>query len=81
MRQVEDKPDVIYNELGGCKEKLYKIREVVEISLLYSEKFTTLGINSPRNVLLYGPLGTGKTMQAKAVSNQTNASIIRIVGS
>merc|ERR1711898_3536 len=78
---VEDKPDVTYSDLGGCKDQIEKIREVVEMPLLHPEKFTQLGIDPPKGVLLYGPPGTGKTLTARAVANRTNACFIRVVGS
>jgi 26S proteasome regulatory subunit T1 len=81
MMQVEDKPDVTYNDLGGCKEQIEKIREIVELPLLHPERFVTLGIDPPKGVLLYGPPGTGKTLTAKAVANRTDATFIRVIGS
>ena len=81
MMTVEDKPDVTYNDLGGCKEQIEKIREVVEMPLLHPERFVTLGIDPPKGVLLYGPPGTGKTLTARAVANRTDACFIRIIGS
>jgi ATP-dependent 26S proteasome regulatory subunit len=62
MMTVEDKPDVTYNDLGGCKEQIEKIREVVELPLLHPDRFIKLGIDPPKGVLLYGPPGTGKTL-------------------
>jgi 26S proteasome regulatory subunit T1 len=62
MMTVEEKPDVTYDEVGGCKEQIEKLREVVELPLLKPEKFVTLGIDPPKGVLLYGPPGTGKTV-------------------
>lgn len=81
MMQVEDKPDVTYNDLGGCKEQIEKIREIVELPLLHPERFVTLGIDPPKGVLLYGPPGTGKTLTARAVANRTDATFIRVIGS
>lgn len=81
MMTVEDKPDVTYNDLGGCKDQIEKIREVVEMPLLHPERFVTLGIDPPKGVLLYGPPGTGKTLTARAVANRTDACFIRIIGS
>jgi len=57
---VEDKPDVTYDEVGGAKDALEKLREVVELPLLHPERFVSLGIDPPKGVLLYGPPGTGK---------------------
>ncbi len=70
-----------YNDIGGCKEQIEKIREVVEMPLLHPERFVTLGIDPPKGVLLYGPPGTGKTLTARAVANRTDATFIRILGS
>jgi 26S proteasome regulatory subunit T1 len=81
LMQVEDKPDVSYSDIGGCKEQIEKIREVVEMPLLHPEKFVSLGIDPPKGVLLYGPPGTGKTLCARAVANRTDAAFIRVIGS
>lgn len=81
MMTVEDKPDVTYNDLGGCKDQIEKIREVVELPLLHPERFVQLGIDPPKGVLLYGPPGTGKTLTARAVANRTDACFIRVIGS
>lgn len=81
MMTVEEKPDVTYGDLGGCKDQIEKIREVVEMPLLHPEKFTALGIDPPKGVLLYGPPGTGKTLTARAVANRTDACFIRVIGS
>ncbi|UZJ56543.1 hypothetical protein CBS101457_005863 [Exobasidium rhododendri] len=81
MMQVEEKPDVTYGDVGGCKEQIEKLREVVETPLLAPEKFVALGIDPPKGVLLYGPPGTGKTLSARAVANRTDATFIRVIGS
>ncbi|KAA0159738.1 hypothetical protein FNF28_05745 [Cafeteria roenbergensis] len=81
MMTVEDKPDVTYDDVGGAKDALEKLREVVELPLLYPERFETLGITPPKGVLLYGPPGTGKTLSARAVANRTDATFIRVIGS
>jgi 26S proteasome regulatory subunit T1 len=81
MMTVEEKPDITYAEVGGCKEQIEKIREVVEKPLLTPERFVALGIDPPKGVLLYGPPGTGKTLLARAVANQTDATFIRVIGS
>ena len=60
MMTVEEKPDVTYADVGGSKEQIDKIREVVELPLLHPERFINLGIDPPKGVLLYGPPGTGK---------------------
>lgn len=59
MMTVEEKPDVTYSDIGGCKEQIDKMREVVELPMLHPEKFVALGIDPPKGVLCYGPPGTG----------------------
>lgn len=81
MMTVEDKPDVTYDDVGGCKEQIEKLREVVEMPLLKPERFVALGIDPPKGVLLYGPPGTGKTLSARACANRTDACFIRVIGS
>eukprot|EP00730_Choanoeca_flexa_P016514 TRINITY_DN7822_c0_g1_i2.p1 TRINITY_DN7822_c0_g1~~TRINITY_DN7822_c0_g1_i2.p1 ORF type:complete len:438 (+),score=115.58 TRINITY_DN7822_c0_g1_i2:79-1392(+) len=81
MMQIEDKPDVTYADVGGCKEQIQKLREVVELPLLHPERFVGLGIDPPKGILLYGPPGTGKTLCARAVANRTDAAFIRVIGS
>ncbi|GFY97267.1 regulatory particle triple-A 1A [Actinidia rufa] len=72
---------VTYNDVGGCKEQIEKMREVVELPMLHPEKFVKLGIDPPKGVLCYGPPGTGKTLLARAVANRTDACFIRVIGS
>jgi len=81
LMTVEDKPDVTYEDVGGAKEAIEKLREVVETPLLHPERFVALGIDPPKGVLLYGPPGTGKTLSARAVANRTDACFIRVIGS
>lgn len=81
MMQVEEKPDVTYSDVGGCKEQIEKLREVVEMPLLHPERFVSLGIDPPKGILLFGPPGTGKTLCARAVANRTDACFIRVIGS
>merc|ERR1712054_531240 len=81
LMMVEEKPDVTYNDVGGSKEQIDKLREVVELPMLHPERFIHLGIDPPKGVLLYGPPGTGKTLAARAVANRTDACFIRVIGS
>lgn len=81
LMQVEEKPDITYNDIGGLKEEIEKIKEVVELPLMNPERFIKLGIDPPKGVLLYGPPGTGKTLLARAVANRTEACFIRVIGS
>ncbi|WP_048147867.1 CDC48 family AAA ATPase [Palaeococcus ferrophilus] len=73
-------PEVTYEDIGGLKDAIQKIREMVELPLKHPELFERLGIEPPKGVLLYGPPGTGKTLLAKAVANEANAHFIAING-
>ncbi len=79
--EVEERPDVSYEDIGGLDVQIEEIREAVELPMLKPELFAEIGIEPPKGVLLYGPPGTGKTLLAKAVANQTKATFIRVVGS
>jgi len=79
--EVDERPDVSYDEIGGLEEQVVEIKETVELPLKKPELFTNIGIEPPKGVLLYGPPGTGKTLLAKAVANETNATFIKIVAS
>jgi proteasome regulatory subunit len=81
VMQVEHKPDVGYDDIGGIDEQMEEVRETVELPLKSPEMFDEVGIDPPSGVLLYGPPGTGKTMLAKAVANQTDATFIKMAGS
>ena len=72
--------DVSYEDIGGLKEEVKKVREMVEIPLKRPEIFDRLGITPPKGVLMYGPPGTGKTLLAKAVANESDAHFISING-
>ncbi len=72
--------EVTYEDIGGLKEEIKKIREMVELPLKHPEIFERLGIEPPKGVLLHGPPGTGKTLLAKAVANETNSHFILING-
>jgi len=76
----EKVPDVTYEDVGGLDEEVKKIREMVELPLKHPEIFERLGIEPPKGVLMHGPPGTGKTMLAKAVANESEANFILING-
>ncbi|MCE4621284.1 MAG: CDC48 family AAA ATPase [Desulfurococcales archaeon] len=73
-------PRVTYEDIGGLKNVIYKIRELVELPLRHPELFKRLGIEPPKGIFLYGPPGTGKTLLAKAVANESDAYFIAING-
>lgn len=75
-----DVPEVAYEDIGGLRDVIQKIREMVELPLKKPELFDRLGIDPPKGVLLTGPPGTGKTLLAKAVANETDAHFIAISG-
>lgn len=80
-KPMEEKvPEVTYEDIGGLKEEIQKVREMVELPLKHPELFERLGIEPPKGVLLYGPPGTGKTLLAKAVANEAGASFFAING-
>ena len=76
----EQLPDVTYEDIGGLKEEIRMIREMVELPLKHPELFEKLGIEPPKGVLLHGPPGTGKTLLAKAVANESDAHFSVING-
>jgi transitional endoplasmic reticulum ATPase len=73
-------PRITYDDLGGLKKEVQKIREMVELPMRHPELFDKLGIEAPKGVLLYGSPGTGKTLLAKAVAGETNAHFTAISG-
>ena len=79
--QVDDSPDVEYEDIGGLEEQIREVVETIEQPLVNAEQFREVGIDPPSGVLLHGPPGTGKTMLAKAVANETDATFIKMAGS
>ncbi|PIY88883.1 MAG: AAA family ATPase [Nitrosopumilales archaeon CG_4_10_14_0_8_um_filter_34_8] len=73
-------PRITYDELGGLKNEVRKIREMVELPMKHPELFEKIGVEAPKGVLLYGPPGTGKTLLAKAVAGETSAHFISLSG-
>jgi transitional endoplasmic reticulum ATPase len=73
-------PRVNYEDIGGLRHEIQKVREMIELPMRHPEIFDRIGIEAPRGVLLFGPPGTGKTLLAKAVANETNANFYSIGG-
>ena len=81
MMKVEKAPLESYSDIGGLESQIQEIKEAVELPLTHPELYEDIGIKPPKGVILYGQPGTGKTLLAKAVANQTSATFLRIVGS
>ncbi len=79
--EVIERPKVRYSDVGGLDQQIRELREAVELPLKNPELFRKIGIEPPKGVLLYGPPGCGKTLLAKAVAGETNATFIRVVAS
>ncbi|MHA2295919.1 MAG: CDC48 family AAA ATPase [Candidatus Hodarchaeales archaeon] len=73
-------PAITYEDIGGLHNEIQKIREMIELPMRHPELFERLGIDPPKGVLLHGPPGTGKTMLAKAVANETEANFRDLSG-
>jgi transitional endoplasmic reticulum ATPase len=73
-------PSVTYEDVGGLHEEVHRIREMIDLPLRHPEIFKRLGVEAPKGVLLHGAPGTGKTLLAKAIANETNANFYSISG-
>lgn len=81
VMKLEKAPTETYSDIGGLEHQIQEIKECVELPLTNPELYQEMGIKAPKGVILYGEPGTGKTLLAKAVANQTSATFLRIVGS
>ena len=73
-------PSITYEDIGGIRNEIARVREMIELPLRHPELFKRLGVEAPKGVLLHGPPGTGKTLLARAVANETNANFYSIGG-
>src|ERR671914_1900302 len=73
-------PSITYEDIGGLKNEVTKVREMIELPLRHPELFKRLGVEAPKGVILHGPPGTGKTLLARAVANETNVNFYSIGG-
>ena len=80
-REIIEKPDTMYEEIGGMEEQINQLKQAIELPLNKPETFKKMGLTPPKGVLLTGPPGTGKTMMARALANSTSATFIGLVGS
>lgn len=81
VMKVEKAPLESYADIGGLEAQIQEIKEAVELPLTHPEMYEDIGIKPPKGVILYGEPGTGKTLLAKAVANQTSATFLRVTGS
>jgi proteasome regulatory subunit len=79
--EIDDRPETSFKDIGGLDEQIIELKEVVELPLIKPELFEAVGIEPPKGVLLIGPPGCGKTLLAKAIAHETNATFLRMVGS
>lgn len=80
-KKAVERARISYEDIGGLKKELRKIREMIELPLRYPEVFERLGIDAPKGVFLHGPPGCGKTLIARAVAHETEAFFIHLSGS
>lgn len=81
VMKLEKAPTESYADIGGLEAQIQEIKEAVELPLTHPELYEDMGVKPPKGVILYGVPGTGKTLLAKAVANQTSATFLRVVGS
>ncbi|KAF9360909.1 ATPase of 26S proteasome regulatory subunit 4 [Mortierella sp. AD094] len=81
VMKLEKAPTESYADIGGLETQIQEIKEAVELPLTHPELYEDMGVKPPKGVILYGVPGTGKTLLAKAVANQTSATFLRVVGS
>lgn len=80
VKEMANVPNITYDDVGGLRDVIQKVREMIELPLRHPEIFERLGIDPPKGVLLYGAPGTGKTLLAKAVANESDANFFYVGG-
>ncbi|OIO22518.1 AAA family ATPase [Candidatus Micrarchaeota archaeon CG1_02_51_15] len=80
MKELGKIATITYEDIGGLRDEVQKVREMIELPMRHPELFERLGIEPPKGVMVYGPPGTGKTLLAKAVANESEANFITIAG-
>jgi transitional endoplasmic reticulum ATPase len=80
IKEMKNIPNITYDDVGGLRDTIQKVREMIELPLRHPEIFERLGIDPPKGVLLYGAPGTGKTLLAKAVANESDANFYYVGG-
>jgi proteasome regulatory subunit len=81
VMELEESPEICYEQIGGLTDQIKEVREAVEYPLTKPEIFRRIGVEPPKGILLFGAPGTGKTLIAKAVAHQAHATFIRMSGS
>ncbi|MBU0532474.1 CDC48 family AAA ATPase [Candidatus Micrarchaeota archaeon] len=80
IKEMKNIPNITYDDVGGLKDTIQKVREMIELPLRHPELFERLGIEPPKGILLHGSPGTGKTLLAKAVANESDANFFYVGG-
>ncbi len=80
IKEMKNVPNITYDDVGGLRDSIQKVREMIELPLRHPEIFERLGIDPPKGVMLYGAPGTGKTLLAKAVANESDANFYYVGG-
>jgi len=80
VKEIANVPNTTYDDVGGLRDVIQKVREMIELPLRHPEIFERLGIDPPKGILLYGAPGTGKTLLAKAVANESDANFYYVGG-
>ncbi len=80
VKEESKLPVITYEDVGGLREEVKKVREMIELPLRHPELFLKLGVEPPKGILLFGPPGTGKTLLARVVANEAGVNFIALNG-